>query len=173
MIVGRTPFEEQSNTDTLAAILTKEPSALQHSSVAVPAELQRIVSKMLRKDKDERYQFAKDVLLDLQNLRRTLRAVPRPDSIEIFSGASVRTVTKEKEATSGLARGKFLFGALVLLLIAAISLVVWRVPNKKQQVSDKPRLQGIVQLTTWPGLDIHPSLSPDANAIAYSSDHSG
>jgi Tol biopolymer transport system component len=31
----------------------------------------------------------------------------------------------------------------------------------------------MVQVTTWAGLDIHPSLSPDGNAVAYSSDHGG
>ncbi|PWT90276.1 MAG: hypothetical protein C5B55_10000 [Blastocatellia bacterium] len=170
MIVGRTPFEDKSNTDTLAAILTKEPPPLERSPLEVPPELQRIVSKMLRKEKDQRYQSAKDVLIDLQDQQKNLRAVSRPNSIEIGSGTDVKTVTHSK---AFLAKGKFIFGALVLLLLAASVFVVWRVSNRTQQVIDNPRLQGIVQLTSWPGLDIHPSLSPDANAIAYSSDHNG
>ena len=36
----------------------------------VPVELERIVSKALRKDRDERYQTIKDLLLDLQSLKQ-------------------------------------------------------------------------------------------------------
>ena len=38
----------------------------------VPAELERIVAKALRKDRDERYQTTKDMQLDLQNLKQDL-----------------------------------------------------------------------------------------------------
>src|SRR4030095_16858871 len=38
----------------------------------VQAELQRIVSKALRKDKEERYQVVKDLYLDLKSLKQEL-----------------------------------------------------------------------------------------------------
>ena len=44
----------------------------------VPAELERIVSKSLRTNRDERYQTAKDLLLDLQSLKRQLESGPIP-----------------------------------------------------------------------------------------------
>ena len=69
---GRFPFEGPSGTDVLASILTTEPVPLQRHSPDVPPELQRIVRKALRKDREERYQLAKELALDLKNLRREL-----------------------------------------------------------------------------------------------------
>jgi len=72
MIAGRAPFLGESSTDVLAAILDKEPLPLLRFVDDLPTELQRIVSKMLRKERDERYQTMKDVLLDLRELRDEL-----------------------------------------------------------------------------------------------------
>ncbi|HET6647359.1 MAG TPA: protein kinase, partial [Pyrinomonadaceae bacterium] len=72
LAAGRVPFEGQSGSDVLASILTAEPVPLQRHSPDVPNELQRIVRKALRKDPDERYQLAKELALDLKNLRREL-----------------------------------------------------------------------------------------------------
>ncbi|MEJ7700243.1 MAG: hypothetical protein WKF71_11435 [Pyrinomonadaceae bacterium] len=47
-------------------------SRLSRYAANVPDELQRIVSKMLRKNKDERYQTAKDLLIDLKSLKKRL-----------------------------------------------------------------------------------------------------
>jgi serine/threonine protein kinase len=72
LAAGRAPFEGQSGTDVLASILTAEPVPLQRHSPDIPSELQRIVRKALRKDPEERYQLAKELALDLRNLRREL-----------------------------------------------------------------------------------------------------
>ncbi|HET8674982.1 MAG TPA: serine/threonine-protein kinase, partial [Blastocatellia bacterium] len=72
MVAGRAPFAGESSTDVLAAILDREPLPLVRFSPDAPQELQRIVSKMLRKERDERYQTMKDVLLDLRELRDEL-----------------------------------------------------------------------------------------------------
>jgi len=68
MIAGRVPFSGETVNHTMVAILEKEPAALEN----VPAELQRIVRKALTKDVDMRYQSARDLLIDLKNLRREL-----------------------------------------------------------------------------------------------------
>jgi Tol biopolymer transport system component len=72
LAAGRVPFEGPSGSDVLASILTTEPVPLQRHSPDVPTELQRIVRKALRKDREERYQLAKELALDLKNLRREL-----------------------------------------------------------------------------------------------------
>src|SRR5215813_13733628 len=72
MIAGRPAFEGESSTDVLAAILDKDPPPLARFAPETPAELQRIVSKSLCKDKEERYQTIKDLLIDLKNLREEL-----------------------------------------------------------------------------------------------------
>src|SRR5205823_6588353 len=72
MAAGRQPFEGETASDVMSLILQKEPLPLAHSSPEVPTELERIVRKALRKDKEERYQTIKDLLIDLRNLRKEL-----------------------------------------------------------------------------------------------------
>src|SRR5437667_7966618 len=73
MLAGRLPFEGSNTNEILAAILSdKEPQPLARYAREIPPELERIVEKALRKNWDERYQTAKDLLIDLQNLKRKL-----------------------------------------------------------------------------------------------------
>src|SRR5262249_5113406 len=72
MVAGRQPFEGETANDILSLILQKEPPPLAHSLPEVPAELERIVAKALRKDKEERYQTIRDMLLDLKRLKERL-----------------------------------------------------------------------------------------------------
>ena len=69
MLTGATPFAGETPTDTIAAIVAKEPPPLPET---VPLELQRIVKKSLQKNADERYQTIKDLLLDVKDLKREL-----------------------------------------------------------------------------------------------------
>jgi serine/threonine protein kinase len=71
MVSGQRPFSDTSTAAIASAILTRDPYPLVRFSPHVPAELERIAGKALRKDVDERYQTAKDLLID----RRTLRVV--------------------------------------------------------------------------------------------------
>jgi serine/threonine protein kinase len=68
MIARQIPFRGQTSNHTIVAILEQEPSALGNA----PPELQRIVRKALTKDVEMRYQSARDLLIDLKNLRRDL-----------------------------------------------------------------------------------------------------
>jgi TolB-like protein/Tfp pilus assembly protein PilF len=68
MLAGKVPFTGETINHTIVAILEKEPLLLEN----VPDELQRIVRKALTKEKEMRYQTARDLLIDLKNLRRTL-----------------------------------------------------------------------------------------------------
>jgi serine/threonine protein kinase len=72
MIARRKPFEGETPSDTLAAILKTEPPSLSRLAQGVPTELVRIVTKSLRKDREERYQVVKDLWLDLKVLKQEL-----------------------------------------------------------------------------------------------------
>ena len=74
MLAGHAPFAGVNALDVIGAILHQEPAPLNQ---AVPAELQRIVSQALRKDRDERYQSVKDLLLDLKELKEELAFVAK------------------------------------------------------------------------------------------------
>jgi serine/threonine-protein kinase len=70
MVTGRLPFLGETMPETLSLILQKEPAPLARYAHDVPAELERIITKTLTKDREERYQTAKDLLIDLRNLKR-------------------------------------------------------------------------------------------------------
>src|SRR6185369_17107016 len=72
MVAGRTPFEGPTNTDVLVAILGREPVPLPRYRPEVPTELEWIIKKALRKDREERYQTAREFLADIKNLAQRL-----------------------------------------------------------------------------------------------------
>jgi tetratricopeptide (TPR) repeat protein len=72
MVTGHAPFEAETPSEVLGLILNKEPALLARYDREAPPELERIVSKALTKDLEERYQTAKDILVDLKRLKRQL-----------------------------------------------------------------------------------------------------
>jgi serine/threonine protein kinase/tetratricopeptide (TPR) repeat protein len=72
MTAGRTPFEGETSTDVIVAITQKEPPPLARFAPKVPDELDWIVMKALRKDRDERYQTIKELSTDLRRLKQRL-----------------------------------------------------------------------------------------------------
>lgn len=74
MVTGKRPFDGLTKSDVIASILKTEPLPLSRFTPGVPTELQRIVRKTLRKERQERYQTAKDLVLDLKNLRSAIES---------------------------------------------------------------------------------------------------
>lgn len=72
MVAGKLPFEGPTTTDVLSMILHREPSSLLLYESSLPVELERIVEKALAKERDARYQNAKDLSLDLKRLKQRL-----------------------------------------------------------------------------------------------------
>src|ERR1700730_5700553 len=70
LIAGRIPFEGETSTDVIVAITQKEPPPIARFAPHVPPELDWIVTKALRKDRDERYQTIKELLTDLRRLQQ-------------------------------------------------------------------------------------------------------
>jgi serine/threonine protein kinase/tetratricopeptide (TPR) repeat protein len=79
MVAGKRPFEGLTSSDVMAAILTTQPPSLTRFAPKTPSELQRIIKKALRKEREERCQTIKDMLLDLQSLRRELESETEPE----------------------------------------------------------------------------------------------
>jgi len=72
MVTGHTPFTGDTPREVMSSILEKEPPQLTTYVAHIPAELQQIVSKTLRKDREERYRSAHDLLEALKGLRHKL-----------------------------------------------------------------------------------------------------
>jgi len=74
MLAYRVPFVGATRMDTMVAILEREPAPLFQfaSAPAVLSELERVVSKALRKERDERYQSTGEMLTDLKSVTQKL-----------------------------------------------------------------------------------------------------
>ena len=72
MLAGCLPFQGSDVHRQIIAIQESEPLPLSQHVTGVPERLKEIIDKCLAKDKNERYQTAKDLLIDLRNLRRKL-----------------------------------------------------------------------------------------------------
>jgi serine/threonine protein kinase/Flp pilus assembly protein TadD len=76
MVTGRLPFRGESASKLIDQILHSQPEAISRFNYNVPAELERIIRKCLNKDRDSRYQSARDLLIDLNNLKRDNTETP-------------------------------------------------------------------------------------------------
>src|SRR4030095_10988611 len=131
MICGRIPFDGSTTSDIIVSILEREPPSLTTIAPNTPPELQRIITKALRKNRDERYQGIKDLLVDLKTLRQEsdlqakLRAVAQA-SIEpteaspanaqaiTTSNSRISPVTSLSQGLISGTRGRKLFVARAL-----------------------------------------------------------
>ena len=89
MIAGCSPFAAGTSNEVISAILAKTPvPPLARFAHDVPARLQEIVEKALTKNRDERYQTSKDLLIDLKRLKQSLElqaGIERSTSPEKFA----------------------------------------------------------------------------------------
>ena len=69
MVTGRLPFPCRSLPDVVEAIQSQQPVAIDQLNPRAPAELNRIISKAMQKDRALRYQQAVEMQRDLQGLR--------------------------------------------------------------------------------------------------------
>jgi TolB-like protein len=70
MATGRLPFSGSTPTETITEIVRSEPRPVSELSPVSPPELERIIRKCMEKDPDRRYQSARELAVDLENLKR-------------------------------------------------------------------------------------------------------
>jgi two-component system, LytTR family, response regulator len=70
MAAARLPFFGATVSETIARILNSQPQALARFNYDIPEGLDRVVRKCLEKDRERRYQTARELLVDLKNLER-------------------------------------------------------------------------------------------------------
>jgi serine/threonine protein kinase len=163
MVAGQAPFGGATKSDHIVALLERDPPPLARFTPEAPSELERLVMKALAKDRDERYQTAKDLLIDLKRLRQKLkvdaeieRSAPpevkdadgesKPtdlrESVSTAPGTAAQTEVEVVRATSsaqyvatGIKRHKL--AAVVALLIVAAAGLWWyfHLPNSKVPIN--------------------------------------
>ena len=71
LATGKLPFEELTSGSTYDAILNREPLPPRALNPNVPEDLERVIVKALEKDRDHRYQTAREVGVDLRRMKRS------------------------------------------------------------------------------------------------------
>jgi serine/threonine protein kinase len=62
MLTGKSAFGRETTSETIAAILHEDPPPLSKSGIAIPEELQRIISRCLEKDPERRFPSMNEVV---------------------------------------------------------------------------------------------------------------
>ncbi|HSE34017.1 MAG TPA: protein kinase [Pyrinomonadaceae bacterium] len=133
MIAGVVPFQGKDIHRQIISIQEQEPTPLSQQVDGVPERLEEIVAKCLAKEKDERYQTAKDLLIDLRNLRRKLDvdaeiertvapdlrgSISRP-SAKATDAAQVHTTSSAEYVVSTIKQHKIAAGVVLAIMIIA------------------------------------------------------
>jgi Tol biopolymer transport system component/serine/threonine protein kinase len=194
IVTGNAPFAGETTLDVMAAIINKEPLPLSSHLPSAPAELQRIVAKALRKDKEERYQTVKDLLIDLKSLRQDLELEARQafssqtapggsgneakasgdrattaQVANVTDAAVARTTSSAEIIISEIKRHKL--GALVILtalgaVIAAVAFGVYKMVGSDRPETPTTQVRPR-PFTSFAGSEDQAAFSPDGKQIAF------
>jgi len=154
MATGTLPFQGNSLALTFDAILNKEPISALELNPKLPAELDRIISKALEKDRDLRYQSTQEIRTDLRRLQRQTE--------------SARVATPALPRRRALPRWwpLALTGTLAVVLGAFLAVRPLRLgaPSPERMPELRQR-----QITTNPPEDpvVSAAISPDGRYVAY------
>ncbi len=150
MLTGRRAFAGDSKISTLSAILKQDPEPVSGIVPEVPRDFEKLISRCLRKDPARRFQHMDDLQLALLDLKE-----------EAESGKLTSAVTG---STPG--RGK---SWLRWALASTVGLLLVLIGIRFLRPSSHP-VPKVVPLTSYPGRQITPALSPDGKQVAFAWD---
>ena len=155
MLTGRRAFARESRIKTLAAVLNEEPKPATAVNGSLPAELERVLARCLRKDPQRRWQTMSDLKVALQDLKE--------DSESGKLSAPAITAGRRGRRTAVFAAAAF-----VLVLVAAAAVLKLFILKPEAPVEYE-----ITPLTFDSGMTASSAISPDGSLMAYASDREG
>jgi len=165
MLTGRRAFAGSNMGSVISAIMTGAPPPIASQQPVTPYALDRLISGCLAKERSERRESAHDLAEDL-------RSIAAGDSGRLF----VPAVTPSTPGSGPAGQGQrpkipwLAIGAASALLVTAVAVYQWTGPAK----TDDSLLHAVpTQLTSAPGLQGEPALSPDGSQVAFVSDEGG
>jgi serine/threonine protein kinase/Tol biopolymer transport system component len=195
LVAGCAPFERSTPSEVIALILEREPPLLARYAREVPPELERIVGKALTKDREERYQTAKDLLVDLRRLRQRLeveaeversaphglsegRGVATNGTDEATAATQAEAVRRTSSAgyllsgIKGHKQGAVIALAIALVLLGGIGFGLYKYITHQPPKPAPFQAYKFAKLITS-GNASWPSISPDGKFVAYVVDAAG
>jgi len=152
MVTARRAFHGDSKMSTLSAILKDDPKSVSSITPDVPLDLEKIISRCLRKDPERRFQHMGDLKIALQDLEE-----------ESNSGRLSGVIDTRLPAGRRRSRLPWAAGLIVLLLIFAAGL--WL--RLHRPATGGGLAAKTVPLTSYVGNECCPSFSPDGNQVAF------
>ena len=174
MATGTLPFRGEAQGVITEAILNRAPTAPIRLNPDLPAEIERIVQKLLEKDIELRYQSAAEVRADLKRLKREQDSARISSSVasQAPSGSTATTpslAATEKAASSGIRaipptpsrRAVIVLGSALVVALAASAFLMLR--QSKAATSPAYHL-----LTYRRGTIRMARFAPDGQTVVYS-----
>jgi len=147
MTTGRRAFFGDTNACTMAAILREEPRPVSQVAPKTPPELERVISRCLRKDPGRRIQHMADLRVALEELKEESGSrTPAP-----------------APPVGALWRRRPAWAAGAVLLAAALGISAW---FGLLRPAARP-VAKVAALTALRGIQREPTLSPDGKQVAF------
>jgi Tol biopolymer transport system component/predicted Ser/Thr protein kinase len=169
MVSERAPFEGEDVHQRIVSIRESEPPPLADCAEGVPARLEEIVRRALAKKPDKRYQTARELLHDLRSLRQSLevseemaRSSPLEPAPSVSSAEVIIGEIKRHK------RGILLTLAAFTLLTAGAVFWADKWISRDRPSKAAASVLKIIPFTSFPGVEMEPSFSPDGKQIAFS-----
>ena len=177
MFAGKTPFEGETASDLIASILKTEPLPLAQIFPECPPELNRILAKALKKDREERYSTSEELVSDLKNLRKELDFSSNP-AIKTLQNKPTEIINRQTTNTQSVPHfSSFTIRAVVLSAVLTAGVLWWFYAGSRTTPAvavDAPKTVEIFNWASTPGeSESVGSFSPDGKMIAFASTKNG
>ncbi|HEY6273030.1 MAG TPA: protein kinase [Terriglobales bacterium] len=165
MAAGTLPFTGATTAAVFDAILHKTPASLLQLNAALPGELERVVFKLLEKDRDLRYQTAAEVRADLKRLKRDMDS-GSPQHAPATSSHLVRVAASAPRSKIGL-------GAIALVAVAVLAAASYGVFALLHRSRPAPFSTMNIKKLTDNGNAFMGAISPDGKYVIHVVEEAG
>ncbi len=118
VITGRTPFSGKNAREIMEKQVYEEPPGLRSVNPEIPQGVCRVVTRMMKKKPEKRYQNARELISDLEKLQDEFVPVQVDEGVAPHQSRTMRRARKKKSS------GAFVILAVVVLAIAAGGVIV-------------------------------------------------